>query len=126
MATMQTRIMPRKILGHLRKFAFVCSEKHQAVLPAAAPHIFTGLRVAFGIAVIVAVVVELVAGFGGGLGDFIGVSRGALRIPDVYAGIVLVSVLGYLIGQLLAAVEHRLMAWHRGFKEQARRGSPEG
>ncbi len=96
------------------------------VLPAAAPHIFTGLRVAFGIAVIVAVVVELVAGFGGGLGDFIGVSRGALRIPDVYAGIVLVSVLGYLIGQLLAAVEHRLMAWHRGFKEQARRGSPVG
>jgi ABC-type nitrate/sulfonate/bicarbonate transport system permease component len=93
------------------------------VLPAAAPHIFTGLRVAFGIAVIVAVVVELVAGFGGGLGNFIGISRGALLIPDVYAGIVLVAIVGYLMGQALAAVEHRLMAWHRGFKAQARQGS---
>jgi sulfonate transport system permease protein len=89
-------------------------------LPASAPHTFTGMRVGFGIAVIVTVVVELISGFGGGLGDYIGVSQGALRVPEAYSGIVLVAILGYCLAQLFALLERRLMTWHHGFKQQAR------
>lgn len=85
------------------------------VLPAAAPMTFTGLRVGLGIAVIITVVVELVSGFAGGLGDYVGQLEGALRTPEAYAGIVAIALIGYVLGQALLGVEHRLMAWHRGF-----------
>ena len=84
------------------------------ILPAAAPHTFTGLRVSLAISLILAVVIELIVGVGG-LGAFIGLSQGALRIPETYAGIVLVGVLGYALGRAFLVVEQRLMAWHRGF-----------
>ncbi len=88
------------------------------ILPAAAPQTFTGLRVGLGIAVIVTIVVELVSGFAGGLGDYIGTLEGALRTPEAYAGIVLVSLIGYLLGKSLLLLEHRLMSWHRGYTRQ--------
>ena len=86
------------------------------MLPAAAPSLFTGLRLGLGIAVIVTVVVELATGFGGGLGSYVGTSQGALRIPETYAGIILIGLLGYAIGQAFLLAEGRLMAWHRGSK----------
>jgi len=85
------------------------------VVPAAAPHVFTGLRLGLGTAVIVTVVVEFASGFGGGLGNYIDVSQGALRIPETYAGVGLIGLLGYLIGQVFLFAEHRLMAWHHGY-----------
>ncbi len=83
------------------------------ILPAAAPQTFTGLRVGLGNAVIVTVVVELISGFGGGLGDYIGEEQGALRTPEAYAGIVLIGLLGYGMGQLFLLAEARVLGWHR-------------
>lgn len=85
------------------------------IVPAAAPHTFTGLRVSFAIALILTVVIELIVGFGGGLGTYIGLAQGALRVPETYAGIALVGALGYAFGRFFLAIEGRLMAWHRGF-----------
>lgn len=85
------------------------------ILPAAAPHTFTGLRIGLGIAVIVTVVIELISGFGGGLGAYIGLQQGALALPESYAGIVLTGIVGYAIGRGFLAVERRLMAWHHGY-----------
>jgi ABC-type nitrate/sulfonate/bicarbonate transport system permease component len=85
------------------------------LLPAAAPHTFTGLRVALGIAVIVTVVIELISGFGGGLGAYIGLQQAALALPEAYAGIVLTGIVGYAIGQGFLTLERRLMAWHHGY-----------
>jgi ABC-type nitrate/sulfonate/bicarbonate transport system permease component len=84
------------------------------IVPAAAPHAFTGLRVSLAISLILAVVIELIVGLGG-LGAYIGLSQGALRVPETYAGIVLVGTLGYVLGRVFLAIEERLMAWHRGF-----------
>jgi ABC-type nitrate/sulfonate/bicarbonate transport system permease component len=83
------------------------------VLPAAMPHIFTGLRVALGIALTLAVVVEMIAGFGG-LGTYIGIAQGAVQVINTYSGIVMIGLLGYLLIRLFQAIEGRLMAWHRG------------
>jgi len=61
-------------------------------LPAAAPSIFTGLRVAAGLSVIGAVVGEFITG--AGLGGVITVSQQQQRVDKVFAGIILASVLG--------------------------------
>ena len=98
-------------VSRLRRFVTI-------ILPAAAPQTFTGLRVGLGIAVIITIVVELVSGFAGGLGDYIGTLEGALQTPVAYAGIIIIALIGYLLGQSLLLVEHRLMAWHRGFTRQ--------
>lgn len=81
-------------------------------LPAAAPQIFTGLRLSLGIAVIVTVVVEMASGFGGGLGSYISINSGSFRLPEAYAGICTVALLGYAIARLFLLLEHRLMRWH--------------
>lgn len=86
------------------------------LLPAAAPQIFTGLRIGLGIAVIVTVVVELMSGFAGGLGNYIGELQGALRTPEAYAAIVVIAAMGFFLGQIFSLLEYYLMAWHRGFK----------
>jgi ABC-type nitrate/sulfonate/bicarbonate transport system permease component len=90
------------------------------LLPAAAPQIFTGLRLGLGIAVIITVVVELASGFGGGLGAYISISSGSFALPGAYAGICLVGVLGYAVARLFLAVEQRVMGWHSGAKASSR------
>jgi taurine transport system permease protein len=83
----------------------------QILLPAAAPQILTGLQVAFPIALIVAVVVEMAMG-GYGLG---GAMMQASRFADsrgVFAGIVEIAVVGYVLVKGMAAVRRRLLRWH--------------
>jgi ABC-type nitrate/sulfonate/bicarbonate transport system permease component len=83
----------------------------QIMLPAAAPQILTGLQVAFPIALIVAVVVEMAMG-GYGLGAAM---MQASRFADsrgVFAGIVEIAVVGYVLVKLMAALRGRLLRWH--------------
>src|SRR5262249_52123497 len=61
----------------------------RVALPAAMPHIFTGLRVALGIALTLAIVVEMIAGFGG-LGTYISVAQGAVQVVNSYSGIIMI------------------------------------
>jgi len=81
-------------------------------LPAAAPQIFTGLRLALGIAVIIAVLVEMASGFGGGLGSYISTNGGSFRLAEAYAGICMVALIGYAAARLFLLVEQRIMRWH--------------
>jgi ABC-type nitrate/sulfonate/bicarbonate transport system permease component len=84
----------------------------QIVLPAAMPQIMTGLQVALPIALIVAVVAEMLMG-GYGLG---GAMVHASRFADsrgVFAGIVEIAVVGYVIVKAMALVRRRLLIWHQ-------------
>jgi ABC-type nitrate/sulfonate/bicarbonate transport system permease component len=83
------------------------------VLPAAAPKIFAGLRVSLSIALILMVISEMVAA-NGGIGFAIVTAQRGFAILDMWAGIVLLGVLGYLLNTLLLMVEGRVLAWHRG------------
>lgn len=83
------------------------------VLPAAAPKIFAGVRVSLSIALILMVISEMVAA-NGGIGFSIVTAQRSFAILDMWAGIVLLGVLGYLLNTLLLMVEGRLLAWHRG------------
>ncbi len=85
----------------------------QIALPAASPYIVTGLRISLPIALILVTTSEMVVG-GGGLGFFILDEERSLKTGNMYAGIVLVTILGYILNRLFLLLETRVMVWHRG------------
>lgn len=82
------------------------------VLPAAAPYIFTGLRISLAVALIVSVIAEMVASTDG-MGFLILQSQRAFRIPEMYAGVITLGLLGYLLNRAFLVVEGRLLGWHQ-------------
>lgn len=83
------------------------------ILPAAAPKIFAGLRVSLSIAVILMVISEMVAATDG-IGFQIVQAQRTFRILDMWAGILLLSILGYALNAALLGVERSVLRWHRG------------
>lgn len=82
-------------------------------LPAAAPHVATGLRVGLPIALILVTTAEMVVG-GSGLGSFILDEERSLHTAEMYAGIVVIALAGYALNRIFVALEARALAWHRG------------
>ncbi len=89
-------------------------------LPSALPYYLAGLRISGGLALIGAVVAEFVAGTGGtesGLAYRILEFAYRLRIPRVFAALVLISVTGLAIFAALSFVSNRLLRhWRDGGK----------
>ena len=85
-------------------------------LPAALPYYLAGLRISGGLALIGAVVAEFVAGTGGtgsGLAYRILESAYRLRVPRLFAALVLISVTGIAIFVLLSWISKLLLRhWH--------------
>jgi len=80
------------------------------LLPAALPHTISGLKTgwAFGWRTIIAAeLVFGVAGGGGGLGNFINDARYFLRIPDVFAGLVTIALIGIALDWVFTLIERR-------------------
>ena len=86
----------------------------RVVLPAASPFIATGLRISTSIALILVITAELVASRSG-LGYAVRQAEQASRVPEVYAGVLTIAVVGYLLNAAFVAIEGRLLAWHRGY-----------
>jgi ABC-type nitrate/sulfonate/bicarbonate transport system permease component len=88
----------------------------QIVLPAALPQILTGLQVALPISLIVAIIGEMAMG-GYGLG---GAMMTASRFADsrgVFAGIVEIAIVGYVLIKAMALIRRRLLVWHQEASE---------
>ena len=85
-------------------------------LPAALPHLFTGLRIASGLAVIGAIVGEFVAGFSedaAGLGIVVLAAYRQLRTDLLFAAVLAASVLGLALFGAVSLVGSRLLRrWH--------------
>lgn len=92
-------------------------------LPAALPYFLGGLRISGGLALIGAVVAEFVAGSGGresGLAYRILESGYQLKIPRMFAALVLISAAGIAIYLLLSLVSHLLLRrWHESALNEA-------
>jgi len=80
------------------------------IFPAAIPAILTGMRVALSIALIVVVVAEMVAG-SSGIGYFILDNQRTFRVPEMFAGIATLGVLGYLANTIFLLAEARALRW---------------
>lgn len=81
-------------------------------LPSSMPDILGGLKVSMAIALVLTVVTEMLVGQQG-LGTWILLAGRSYRAADVFAGIVLLGLLGYLSSLLLSMVEVRLLRWQR-------------
>ncbi|KAA2248867.1 ABC transporter permease [Solihabitans fulvus] len=80
------------------------------VLPGALPKIFAGLRVSLSLSLVLMVVSELV-GSTNGIGFKLLVAQREFDFPQLWAGIALLGVLGYLLNTALLTVERRMLAW---------------
>jgi ABC-type nitrate/sulfonate/bicarbonate transport system permease component len=83
----------------------------QIILPAALPQIMTGLQVALPIALIVAIIAEMAMG-GYGLGGAMMTASRYANSPGVFAGIVEIAVIGYILIKAMAMIRRRLLVWH--------------
>ena len=81
------------------------------VLPESAPGMFAGLRIALSLSFVLIVVTEMFIGTTMGLGYQIMNSQLVYRIPDMYAGIVLAGLTGYVANSCLLRIEARVLHW---------------
>ncbi len=79
------------------------------------PDILAGMRLGLTVALILSIVCEMVAGRDG-LGNWILLAARSFRAPDLYAGVILLGVLGYLTPVAIGLVETRLLNWRRRTK----------
>lgn len=79
-------------------------------LPNALPEILSGMRLGLTVALILSVVGEMLAGQEG-LGLSILLAARAFRAPDLFAGVVMLGVVGLVSNALLTGIEHRLLRW---------------
>ena len=90
----------------------------RVTLPAAAPQIFAGMRTSLSLALILMVISEMVASTNG-IGFFVLQSQRSFAIPEMWAGILLLGLLGYALNLIFMLVERRVLAWHRGARASA-------
>ncbi|MGH3880545.1 MAG: ABC transporter permease [Actinophytocola sp.] len=80
------------------------------VLPAALPKIFAGLRLSLAISVILMVVSEMV-GTTSGIGFQLDQARSQFDFLTMWAWVVLLGIIGYVLNLLLLLVERRALRW---------------
>jgi ABC-type nitrate/sulfonate/bicarbonate transport system permease component len=96
------------------------TQLHQVVLRGASPQIAAGARQALSIGVILMVISEMF-GANRGLGASVVQFQRSFAIPQMWTGIILLGLVGFLLSVLFRIVEHRTLAWYRGLR-QADRG----
>jgi NitT/TauT family transport system permease protein len=79
-------------------------------IPGALPLIFTGLKLAAGVALLIIVAAEFV-GAKTGIGYMIWQSWQTFSVETMYVGLVVISMLGYLVSLGLDELEHILIPW---------------
>jgi ABC-type nitrate/sulfonate/bicarbonate transport system permease component len=89
------------------------------VLPSASPFIFTGMRVSLAVALIVMVISEMIAA-SSGIGYFILSAERGFKIREMFAGVLTLAVVGYVLNRVFVAIENKVLGWHYGYTQQQR------
>ncbi|WP_446715894.1 ABC transporter permease [Bacillus sp. OTU2372] len=90
---------------------------YKIILPASIPTIFTGIRMAGSSSILVLIAAEMV-GAKEGLGFLINYSQQNFQIPQMYAGIITISLLGVAINYLLISLERKFSSWKTNSNQQ--------
>ncbi|MGQ4389734.1 ABC transporter permease [Streptomyces sp. SAS_270] len=90
------------------------------VLRAASPQIFAGLRQALSLGIILMVISEMFAA-SDGLGFTIVQFQRGFAIPDMWTGILVLGLLGFLLSVVFRLVERRVLGWYHGLRAASRR-----
>ena len=94
-----------RTLGHSRSAALF-----KVVLPSALPMIFAGLRVSLGLGLILVVIAEMLAGTGG-VGYLIIDMQRSFQVAKMYAWILILAVLGFVLNYLFLKFERKTIPW---------------
>lgn len=89
------------------------------VLPACLPQIMTGLRISLPITLILVVISEMV-GSADGIGYFILDAQRRFRVAQMYAGMLALAIIGYVLNLLFDVVHRVVLAWHWGMLRRKR------
>lgn len=81
------------------------------VLPASLPSLMSGVRIAVPFSLVSAFTAEMIAG-GGGLGGGLVYAQRFFETPTVFALLLLMLALGYLVDFGVLALRRRLLRWH--------------
>ncbi|MGW0704438.1 ABC transporter permease [Streptomyces sp. NPDC002643] len=90
----------------------------RVVLPSAMPQVIVGIRTSVSVAVVVVVGSEMF-GASEGIGYFVLQAQRTYAIADMWAGIILLGLLGYVLNLLSAGLERWVLSWHRGQRAAA-------
>lgn len=82
----------------------------KVILPATIPTIFTGVRLAGSISILVLVAAEMI-GAKAGLGYLIIYSQYNFQVPNMYAGIITISLIGLGVNKGLTYLGKKLTSW---------------
>lgn len=88
------------------------------VVPAALPQVFAGMRTSLSLALILMVISEMVASTNG-IGYFVLQAQRSFAIADMWSGIILLGLLGYLLNAGFTLLERSVLGWHRGARASA-------
>ncbi|MED4462297.1 ABC transporter permease [Metabacillus fastidiosus] len=83
---------------------------YKVILPASIPTIFTGIRMAGTASILVLIAAEMV-GAKEGLGYLINYAQMNFQIPQMYAGIITISLLGFFLNYVLVSLERKFSSW---------------
>ncbi|MEW6606555.1 MAG: ABC transporter permease [bacterium] len=81
------------------------------IFPDALPEIFAGLRIGLSIALIVVIMTEMFMGTSVGLGLRIFNASLLYRTSELYATLIVIGILGYLINKLFVFIETKFVHW---------------
>jgi nitrate/nitrite transport system permease protein len=73
------------------------------MVPAAAPYIFTGLRIGVGLSWLAIVAAEMLTG-GVGIGFFIWDAWNSSRLPDIMVALAYIGIVGFMLDRFVAAI----------------------
>ena len=93
----------------------------RVVLPSASPQIAAGLRQALSIAIILMVISEMFAA-SNGLGFTIVQFQRGFAIAEMWSGIILLGLLGFVLSLLFRLAERRALRWYEGLRAAQRSG----
>ena len=96
-------------------FSVLHASKYQEfkklILPESTPFIFSGLRTALSINLIIIIVTEMLIGTHFGLGYIIQTEQLMYNIPEMYSYIIVAGIIGFLLNKSILAIEKRFLFW---------------
>lgn len=86
------------------------------LLPASASFVLTGMRISLAIALIVTVIAEMVAG-NSGIGFYVLNAQRSFLVPEMYAGVIALALVGFALNKIFVFVEGQLLRWQKGVQD---------
>lgn len=84
----------------------------KVIFPSTVPYMMTGIRIGLGVGWMCIVAAEFIAAKGGGIGYYILLwSQGIGRYENVFAGLIVVAILGLLTTELSGYIEKKVSEW---------------